>query len=98
MAVFAVVALLSVTVWPQGPGGPARHHVVRCPGDARCARLPSGWYAPVPADVMCSQVYGGPQQALVTGSWGGRKIWARFKRTDGCQTSRWDRVAFLFRA
>jgi hypothetical protein len=98
VTVLAVVAVLSVTVWPQGPSGPAQHHVLRCPGDARCAKLGEGWWAQVPKDVLCSQIYGGPQQALVTGSFDGRKIWTRFKRTDACQTRRWDRVAFLFGA
>jgi hypothetical protein len=53
-------------------------------------------FAPVPAGVACSQIYAGPQVALVTGSFRGRGVWARFRRTDSCQTERWNRVAFLF--
>jgi hypothetical protein len=50
----------------------------------------------VPKDVFCTQIYGGPQEALVTGTYAGAKVWARFNRRDGCQTDRWNRVAFLF--
>jgi hypothetical protein len=96
LASFATV--LAITIWPAGPGGKAEHRVVRCPGPAYCAKLTRAAFAPVPGDVVCAQIYGGPQQALVTGSLGGRKVWARFRRTDGCQTARWDRLAFLFHA
>jgi hypothetical protein len=91
-------AVLAITIWPNGPAGKEVHRVVRCPGPAYCAKLTRAAFAPVPRDVMCSQVYGGPQQALVVGTLEGRKVWARFKRTDGCQTARWDRLAFLFGA
>jgi hypothetical protein len=91
-------AALAITIWPNGPGGKELHRVVRCPGPAYCAKLTRSAFAPVPPDVLCTQVYGGPQQALVTGTLQGRKVWARFKRTDGCQTARWDRVAFLLGA
>jgi hypothetical protein len=94
----ALTAALSITVWPQGPGGPATHRVVRCPGPAYCAKLTRAAFAPVPPQTVCTMVYGGPQQALVTGTLGGRKLSARFKRTDGCETARWNRLAFLFRA
>jgi hypothetical protein len=38
---------------------------------------------------VCSQIYGGPQRARVTGTIGTRRIDRRFKRTDGCQTADW---------
>jgi hypothetical protein len=91
-------AALAITVWPQGPGGRAVHHVVRCPGPAFCAKLTRAAFAPVPPDMMCTTIYGGPDQALVTGTLDGRKVYARFKRTDGCEIARWNRLAFLFRA
>jgi hypothetical protein len=93
-----VAATLAITVWPQGPGGPASHRVVHCPGPAFCAKVTRAAFAPVPAGTMCSMVYGGPEQALVTGTIGGRKVSARFKRTNGCETARWNRLAFLFHA
>lgn len=97
LATLATIATLFVTVWPDGPAGEAQHHVVRCPGPAFCAQLTRPLFAPVPTDVACSEIYSGPEQALVTGRLNGRKVWARFRRTDSCQTQRWNRVAFLFR-
>jgi hypothetical protein len=47
-------------------------------------------FAPVPVDAMCTQVYGGPQTATVTGTLRGEPVDAEFSRTDGCQISRWD--------
>lgn len=100
-------AQLTVKVWPQGSGsGPARQWTLRCgpaggthPNRARACRrlasLPSP-FRPVPKDVACTQLYGGPQEAVVTGTLRGRKVNARFSRTDGCQIERWDRVAVLF--
>jgi hypothetical protein len=59
------------------------------------ARL--GWrvFRPVPKDMACTQVYGGPQVAIVSGRVNGRAVWARFSRADGCQISRWARVPSL---
>ena len=65
---------------------------------AACARLDrAGWQAfrPVPPDKACTQVYGGPQVAIVTGRVAGRAVWARFSRADGCQVARWNRLRSL---
>ena len=64
-----------------------------------CRRLDAGGralFAPTPPGVACSQIYGGPQTAAVTGMLAGRRLWARFTRRDGCEVDRWNRVAFLF--
>lgn len=55
-------------------------------------------FAPVPRDQICTFIYGGPQVALVRGTFLGRRIWTSFKRNDGCQIARWNRVTFLFPA
>lgn len=47
-------------------------------------------FAPVPADQMCAQIYGGPQTAEVTGTFRGQPVNAQFSRTDGCEIARWD--------
>lgn len=52
-------------------------------------------FAPVPRDQACTQIYGGPQQAVVTGIYGGKPVRTTFTRTDGCQIARWNRVRFL---
>jgi hypothetical protein len=44
---------------------------------------------------LCTQQYGGPQVAVVTGSFHGRTVNARFQRTDGCEIARWKAVAAL---
>ncbi|HEU4674407.1 MAG TPA: SSI family serine proteinase inhibitor [Motilibacteraceae bacterium] len=97
---------LTVIVHP-GPGRPPTTWTLTCdppggthpaPGRA-CAALAAAApdpFAEVPAGTLCSQIYGGPQTATVTGTWRGRPVQARFSRTDGCQTARWDRLAPLF--
>ena len=55
-----------------------------------------GALAPVPADRMCTQQYGGPQRARITGVWRGTPVNARFNRTDGCQIARWNALDDVF--
>jgi hypothetical protein len=50
-------------------------------------------FAPVPTDMACTEIYGGPQVARVVGVVQGKRIWARFSREDGCQIARWSRVS-----
>jgi len=52
-------------------------------------------WAPVPKDMACTMIYGGPQTATVKGSWKGVEVDASYNRTDGCEISRWERVAPL---
>lgn len=52
-------------------------------------------FAPTPADAVCTQLYGGPQTATVTGTWRGAPVDARFDRTNGCEISRWDALEAL---
>ncbi|WP_432487735.1 SSI family serine proteinase inhibitor [Kineococcus sp. SYSU DK018] len=97
---------LTVTV-DDGSGGTSTWTLTCAPdgtagGDhpdaaAACAALTAAQqpFAPVPKDRVCTQVYGGPQRATVTGTWGGEEVSATFERTDGCQIARWDRVAPL---
>ncbi|MDK1474954.1 SSI family serine proteinase inhibitor [Streptomyces sp. 549] len=49
-------------------------------------------WQPVSKDAMCTQAYGGPQTARVTGTWSGRPVKADFSRTNGCEVARWDSV------
>jgi hypothetical protein len=46
---------------------------------------------------MCSQIYGGPQTARVTGTFRGSVVSAAFNRVGGCEIARWTRVSFLLR-
>ncbi|MGH9119479.1 MAG: hypothetical protein ACRD0A_16870 [Acidimicrobiales bacterium] len=40
--------------------------------------------------MMCTQQYGGPETAKVTGTIGGRRISATIDRTDGCGIAEWN--------
>ncbi|CAG6395191.1 SSI family serine proteinase inhibitor [Actinacidiphila cocklensis] len=59
-----------------------------------CAQLVElgGPLAPVPAGQMCSMIYGGPQTAHVTGVWDGEVVDETYRRTDGCEVARWNRM------
>lgn len=97
---------LRITVWPRGTGISPYRFTLRCgPADGTlpnrsvaCSRLAKVErpFAPVPADTACTEQYGGPAEALVTGHFQGRRIWARFNRADGCRIARWRKHEFLF--
>lgn len=53
-------------------------------------------FDPVPADQMCTELYGGPQTATVTGTYDGKKVNATFSRTNGCEIDRWDQLGTTF--
>ena len=44
---------------------------------------------------LCTQQYGGPQVAEVTGTFHGRSVRTVFRRTDGCEIARWNSLAAL---
>ena len=97
---------LRIRVWPEGRAdGVARTWTLGCapargthPRRATACRRLAGTtrpFAPVPKDMQCTQIYGGPAEALVTGSHRGAKVWTRLSLRDGCQIERWRRVAFF---
>ncbi|MEV7522834.1 SSI family serine proteinase inhibitor [Streptomyces sp. NPDC091371] len=49
-------------------------------------------FAPVSKRQICTMKYGGPATARITGTWQGHKVDATFRRTDGCEISRWDEL------
>ena len=53
--------------------------------------------APTPSDTMCTEIYGGPETATVSGSWSKKKIRATFSRINGCEISRWEKISLLLR-
>jgi hypothetical protein len=108
-AILVASTLLHVTFWPNGEGhvpklsysltcapvgGTLPHRRAAC---RQLARLKAP-FAGVPKNVACTQIYGGPQEALVTGRFRGGLVRATFNRRDGCQVDRWNRVSFLFPA
>jgi Subtilisin inhibitor-like len=98
---------LEISVTPGGEA-PTKIWTLRCPSgggtlpDAAdaCEQLAQidDPFAPVPKDTACTQVYGGPQEADVTGTYRGRPVNAHFDRGNGCEIARWDKVGFLFPA
>jgi hypothetical protein len=104
----AAVALTALSIaFSPGDGDATRHWTLRCgpvggtllQAAQACRRLAGleAPFAPVPKGSACTQVYGGPQTAIVTGRFRGRAIRATFGRGDGCEIARWRRVDFLFR-
>jgi hypothetical protein len=48
-----------------------------------------------PSDRACTQIFGGPQRARVTGRIGARRVDRRLARRDGCEVSDYNRVVPL---
>ncbi|MFE7778329.1 SSI family serine proteinase inhibitor [Streptomyces sp. NPDC057445] len=46
-------------------------------------------FAPVGQDRMCTQQYGGPATARITGTWHGHPVDTSFDRSNGCEIGRW---------
>ncbi|MGV9882482.1 SSI family serine proteinase inhibitor [Streptomyces sp. NPDC003006] len=97
---------LTITVTDSGGDGEGTYEL-RChptggthpAAKAACARLDevtvygTDPFAPVPAGAMCTRQYGGPATAHIKGTWQGRPVDATYTRGDGCEISRWDRLA-----
>ena len=98
---------LNITVWPDGADnsdkrtytlscGPAAGTLPRRTDACTALMKLQRPFAPTPLNIVCTQIYGGPQEALVTGRFRGKPVRARFSRKDGCEIARWNRVRFLF--
>lgn len=97
---------IEVTLWPSGrEKGPEHSALLECKpsggsherADEACTALAEqeDALAPVPGNVACTQIFGGPEEARVAGVVRGRAIDARFSRNNGCEIDRWDRLAPL---
>ena len=53
-------------------------------------------FEPVPQDQACTEIFGGPQLASVTGTVSGDEVEAAFSRADGCEIERWDTLGTAF--
>jgi len=47
------------------------------------------------ADLACTEQYGGPQKAKITGRWRGRVVNSQLSLENGCQVSRWEALLGL---
>jgi hypothetical protein len=98
----AATAELQVVV-VRAPGEPEQRWTLRCSGAdllpgsthptgaAACALVAARpeVLAPPPKDQVCTQQYGGPEVATVTGTVNGTPVDRQFTRTDGCGISAW---------
>jgi hypothetical protein len=59
-----------------------------------CRRLDEigGPVTAVPEGQVCSMIYGGPQTAELSGTWQGRPVTESYRRTNGCEVARWNRM------
>jgi hypothetical protein len=91
---------LELTLDPDGEGGeePSTESV-ECPDPPRpgpdplCGQvllLSPKDFAPLPPDVACTEIYGGPDTLRVEGTLEGKPIEETFTREDGCEITRFD--------
>jgi hypothetical protein len=65
---------------------------------AACSRLRAlgeRAFRPTPPDMGCADIWGGPSQARVAGTFLGRRLWVRLRLVNACEIARWHRVGFL---
>lgn len=75
------------------PGGDHPESKKAC---AQLAEQGEKAFEPVPSDAVCTEIYGGPEQGAVEGTWRGTRIKATYQRKDGCGLDRWSKVSELF--
>jgi Subtilisin inhibitor-like len=100
---------LDITVWPDGKGnGEPEQYTLSCPEpsgdhpdpDRACEAvydLTADDFEPVPPGAICTEIYGGPQQARLEGTFAGAAdvvpVALDLSRENGCQIDLWDRFA-----
>lgn len=77
------------------PGGTHPHPAVACGvlGANGAKALPR-----VRVGIMCTQLYGGPQKAQITGTWRGQQVDSKLSRVNGCEVARWNLLLGLLPA
>jgi hypothetical protein len=97
---------LNIAFWPEGrEDGTAKRWTLRCGPvggthtrkAAACSRLASIQrpFAAAPKNEVCTQVYGGPDQAVVSGEHRGQRVWVLLSLSDGCKIARFKQLEFL---
>src|SRR5262249_26841823 len=96
---------LEISMSVKGSERMSKVWTLHCPAGGRlpnaadaCRRLGEihDPFAPVPKGTACTQIYGGPELADVTGTYNGERIDTQFSRGNGCDIDRWKKVGFLF--
>ncbi|MGB9376100.1 MAG: SSI family serine proteinase inhibitor [Mycobacteriales bacterium] len=82
-------------VWTLSCQPTAGNHPQAADACAFVSKTAATVLAPVPANQVCTQIFGGPQVATVKGRWRGTSVDAKFARNNGCEIARWDKVKAL---
>ncbi len=69
------------------PAGGTRPDAAQACADLTEAQEP---FAPLPADRSCTEIFGGPQSATVSGTHRGEPVRLELSRADGCLIAQWD--------
>jgi subtilisin inhibitor-like len=97
---------LTISFWPQGRGTEAPERwTLRCDpaggtlprAAAVCRQLYAMTkpFARRAKNLVCTDQYGGPQQAVIAGTLRGDRVWVLIGMRNGCEISRAKRLAFL---
>ena len=97
---------LKISYWPKGRDADAvQKWTLACAPAAgtlpqpaaACRKLAAMQrpFAPIPPDAVCTDVYGGPQVALITGTFRGARLWVTLRNRNGCEIARFKRLSFL---
>ena len=98
---------LQIEISIRGSEAPTKVWTLHCPpggtlpdAATACSKLAEvkDPFAPVPTGIACTQIYGGPEIAHVSGTFNGKPVDTKFSRGDGCEIEHWKRVGFLFPA
>ena len=96
---------LQISVSIRNSEAPSQAWTLHCPpggtlpdAAAACRKLGQidDPFAPVPEGTACTQIFGGPEIADVSGTFNGKAVDTQFSRGNGCELERWKRVGFLF--
>lgn len=44
----------------------------------------------------CTMIFGGPEEATITGTWQGQQVNAKYTRKNGCELDRWTKIKGVF--
>jgi subtilisin inhibitor-like len=80
--------------WSLTCDPPAGSHPRAAAACAALAQRP-GLLKPPPKDQACTQIYGGPQVATISGIWQSKPVTVKFTRMNGCELTRWNQAEVL---
>ena len=95
-----------MSFWPEGRGAEAPESG-RCAAARQEAPVPRAAaacrqlaamttpFAPRSRNLICTDQYGGPQQAVIAGTHRGNRIWVLIGMRNGCDIARAKKLAFL---